>query len=106
MAGLARWTITKADDVVKKCNGNPVEGVSNRVKVKRVSPGTCGEKAGLKPGDIIPSTNRMEVKSIGQITRSLQAYKVGKRVWLKILRGNKTKEICPENVYIKERDRG
>ena len=64
-----------------------------RFRVNKVYPGTFAEKAGIKPGDIILTFNRMEVKNIDQITRLLRDYKEGEKVELKILRDNKIMEI-------------
>jgi S1-C subfamily serine protease len=68
--------------------------VRGRVFVNRVSPGGPSEKAGVKPGDIILSVNRVAVKSLAGFYRKVWALgRAGVKVPLQVLQGNRINKI-------------
>jgi glutaredoxin 3 len=57
-----------------------------------VTPGLLGEKAGLKPGDIVTGLNGGTVKSAADMERFLTALKPGNIVTILFLRDGKTRK--------------
>lgn len=67
--------------------------IDNGAQVQDVFPDTPGEKAGLKPGDIIIEFNGEKVKDSGTLVNMVTDQAVGSTVDLVILRGGERKEI-------------
>ena len=62
--------------------GLPVGGY-----VQEVTPGSCAEKAGLQPKDIIIALGEYEVDGISDLTKALRKFKAGETTTLKVFRG-------------------
>jgi len=58
--------------------------------VGRVAPGSPGEKAGLKQGDVINELNSRPVHSAHDLEDALSALPVGSRAVIRVLRGQQT----------------
>ena len=65
-------------------------GVPAGAAVKVVTPGLCGEKAGLQEGDIITKINDTEVASGNDLITAKDNYKPGDTVNLTVYRDGKT----------------
>ena len=65
-------------------------GVPAGAEVLVVTPGLCGEKAGLKTGDIITKINDTEVTSADELISAKNEYEVGDTVELTVYRGGET----------------
>lgn len=63
------------------------------VKINQILPGTGAEKAGLKVNDLVVSVNGEAVDSADAFMTTLQRYKPGDVVTLKVMRGEKPSEI-------------
>ncbi len=85
-------------------------GVPAGAIVRVVTPGLCGEKAGLKEGDIITKINDTEVRSKGELIAAKNEYKPGDTVTLHVFRAGedltltlKLEESTPEKEAQQER---
>lgn len=65
-------------------------GVPAGAVVKVVTPGLCGEKAGLQAGDVITKIDDTEVKSGNELITAKNNYKPGDTVTLTVYRGGET----------------
>lgn len=63
------------------------------VVVIAVSPGSAGEKAGLKPGDVIIKVNGLAVNSVTELRNRIGLLRVNSPVELKVIRKGETLEI-------------
>ena len=68
-------------------------GVPAGAEVIVVTPGLCGEKAGLKVGDIITKINDTEVTSAEELISAKNGYEVGDTVELTIYRSGETTTV-------------
>ncbi len=70
-------------------------GLSDRsgAVVTRVHPGTPGERAGLRPGDVLVEVNGRPVRDSADIRNVVGLLRVGEEVKLKLLRDGKTRDI-------------
>lgn len=69
--------------------------------VRRVEPGLPGDKAGIKPEDIIVSVNGVEVRDSSHLVSLIANKKAGERVSIEILRNGKKKSF---DVVLGERE--
>jgi Peptidase family M28/Peptidase family M1 domain/PDZ domain len=63
------------------------------VKISSLVEGSCGEKAGLKAGDIILGINDKEIKTLKEYSECLKQFKVEDTIILKLLRGDENINI-------------
>ncbi|MBR5534251.1 MAG: trypsin-like peptidase domain-containing protein [Ruminiclostridium sp.] len=84
-------------------------GVPAGAYVVVVTPGLCGEKAGLQAGDIITKINDTEVKSYSELISAKNEYEVGDTVELTVYRNGETltvtvtlEESTPEKEALQE----
>ena len=68
-------------------------GVPAGAEVIVVTPGLCGEKAGLKVGDIITKINDTEVTSAEELISAKNGYEVGDTVELTVYRSGETTTV-------------
>ena len=68
-------------------------GETGGVKIAAVSAGSCAEKAGVRPGDVILFIDGEEINGASALTLSLMRRKPGDRVVLKIRRGEADIEV-------------
>ena len=61
--------------------------------ISEVHKGSAAEKAGLKPGDIVLSIAGKKMPTAEQLVRTIQRYKVGEKVLVKIRRGMDEKQL-------------
>jgi glutaredoxin 3 len=80
--------IADADRVARKMGVIPLFGAA----VGGVSPGTPGEKAGLKAGDIITEVNMRRVSNAADLEKALAGLRPGNIVTLMFLRGNEKRK--------------
>jgi glutaredoxin 3 len=80
--------IADADRVARKTGAIPVFGAM----VGGVSPGTPGEKAGLKNGDIITEVNMRRVSNAADLEKALARLRLGNIVTIMFLRGNEKRK--------------
>ncbi|QIB35116.1 Do family serine endopeptidase [Ancylobacter pratisalsi] len=72
--------------------------------IAQVQPGTPGEKAGLKPGDIVTAIDGQNIKDSREMSREVASHKPGSTIKLSVLRDGKpitvsvTLEQLPEQV--------
>ena len=85
-------------------------GVPAGAEVIVVTPGLCGEKAGLKVGDIITKINDTEVTSAEELISAKNGYEVGDTVELTVYRSGETttvkvtlEESTPEKVALQDK---
>jgi S1-C subfamily serine protease len=76
--------IADADRIAQKTGAVPVFGAM----VGGVSPGSLGEKAGLKAGDIITELNMRRISNAGDLERALGGLRPGGIVTIMFLRGD------------------
>jgi S1-C subfamily serine protease len=76
--------IADADRVARKTGAIPVFGAV----VGGVSPGSPGEKTGLKAGDIITEINMRRISNAGDLERALAGLRQGSIVTIMFLRGS------------------
>ncbi len=63
------------------------------VKISALVEGSCGEKAGLKAGDIIVGINDKEIKTLKEYSECLKQFKVEDTITIKLLRGDENINI-------------
>jgi glutaredoxin 3 len=80
--------IADAAKVAPKMGVAPASGAI----IGEVTPSLLGEKAGLKPGDIVNSLNGGSIKSAADMERFLTAVKQGNIVTIGFLRDGKTRK--------------
>ena len=61
--------------------------------IAEVAKGSAADKAGLEPGDIVLSIAGQKIANADRLVRTIQRYKVGESVALKIRRGKDEKEM-------------
>ncbi len=61
--------------------------------IAEVHKGSAAEKAGLEPGDIVLSISGQKMSSAEKLVRTIQRFKVGEKVVLKIRRGKDEKQL-------------
>ncbi|MCS0501112.1 Do family serine endopeptidase [Ancylobacter mangrovi] len=72
--------------------------------IAQVQPGTPGEKAGLKPGDIVTAIDDQQIKDAREMSREVASHKPGSTIKLSVLRDGKpmtlsvTLEQLPDQV--------
>jgi serine protease Do len=76
--------IADADRIAQRTGAVPVFGAM----VGGVSPGSLGEKAGLKPGDIITEFNMRRISNANDLERVLGGLRAGGIVTIMFLRGD------------------
>ncbi len=80
--------IADAVSVAPQMGVNPVPGAV----IGEVSPGLLGEKAGLKPGDIVTEINGGKIDSAADMERALAGLKSGDIVTVLFLRAGETRK--------------
>ena len=76
------------------------------VKIEAVFPDTPASEAGIKEGDLVLEINGEELKTVDQLTKTIQvAGKEGKEITLQIQRDDKSLEIKVKPSEIKEMDK-
>jgi len=80
--------IADADRVAQKKGEIPVFGAV----IGEVSPGSLGEKAGLKAGDIITKVNMWRVSNADDLQKALAGLKPGNIVTIMFLRGSENRK--------------
>jgi S1-C subfamily serine protease len=80
--------VADADRVAQKQGAVPVFGAV----VGEVSPGSPGERAGLKAGDIITKVNMWRVAGADDLARALRGLKEGDIVTVLFLRGDENRK--------------
>ena len=78
--------VADAGKVAPKVGGVPVSGAL----VGSVTPGSLGEKAGFRNGDIITELNLRPIKGADDLQRVLAELKPGSRATIVFLRGQET----------------
>jgi serine protease DegQ len=76
-------SIADAYTVMKKAGHIPVDGAY----IGRVTPGSSGDKAGLKPGDIIINLNSKPVNNAADIENVMSSIQHGSPLTISFLRG-------------------
>lgn len=64
----------------------------NGVGIKKVTPGSAAQKAGLKGGDVIKALNGVPVKNLAEYSTELAKYKAGDMVKVEYISGGEKKE--------------
>lgn len=77
--------ITDASRITQRQGVVPVFGAY----VARVAPGSAGEKAGLRIGDIITEFNLRPISNADDLERAIKALSQGSRVSIGFMRGDK-----------------
>ena len=67
--------------------------VEDKAQVSEVTPGSPGDKAGLKVGDVLTKFGETDVKSYDQLTELIRARKPGDKITLKVTRANQPLDI-------------
>jgi S1-C subfamily serine protease len=80
--------IADADKVAQKQGAIPVFGAV----IGEVSPGSLGEKAGFKAGDIVTQVNMWRVSNAGDLQKALSGLKPGSIVNIMFLRGTENRK--------------
>lgn len=80
--------IADASAVAGRVGTGPVSGAV----IGAVSSGSLGEKAGLKPGDIVTEINSGRINSAGDMEKALAKLKSGAVVAIIFLRGGETRK--------------
>jgi len=78
--------VADAGKVAERTGGVPVSGAL----VGSVTPGSLGERAGLRNGDIITEFNLRPIRSADDLQRVLAELKPGSRATIVFLRGQET----------------
>ncbi|MPT25041.1 MAG: Do family serine endopeptidase [Starkeya sp.] len=78
-----------SDEVAEALNLKEAEGAL----IAQVQPGTPGEKAGLKPGDVVTAIDGQTVKDSREMSREIARKKPGVTVKLSVLRDGKSMTI-------------
>jgi S1-C subfamily serine protease len=80
--------IADADRMAQKQGAIPVFGAV----IGEVSPGSLGEKAGLKAGDIVTQVNMWRVSNADDLQKALLGLKAGNVVTITFLRGSENRK--------------
>jgi S1-C subfamily serine protease len=80
--------IADADRVAQKQGAIPVFGAL----IGEVSPGSLGEKAGLRAGDIITEVNMRRISNADDLGKALVGLKAGSIVTIMFLRGSENRK--------------
>jgi S1-C subfamily serine protease len=80
--------VADADKVAQKHGTIPVFGAV----IGEVSPGSFGEKAGLKEGDVITQVNTFRVSNAADLQKALLGLKPGNIVTVMFLRGEENRK--------------
>lgn len=80
--------VADADRIALKQGAVPVFGAV----IGEVAPGSLGEKAGLKPGDIITEISDRRISNAADVEKVLGELKSGNIVTILLLRGNDTRK--------------
>jgi S1-C subfamily serine protease len=80
--------IADADKVAQKQGAIPVFGAI----IGEVSPGSLGEKAGLRAGDIITEVNMRRISNADDLQKALAGLKTGNIVTIMFLRGSENRK--------------
>ncbi len=84
----ARLGITVSD---KGSSTDPTDnGLISGAGVEEVTPGSAGEKAGLKAGDVVTKVDDEPISSSESLVATIRGYRPGDQVTLTVLRGGKT----------------
>ena len=67
--------------------------VDSGVYVSEIPPGGPADKAGMKPGDVIISFNKTQVKNFGDLRSFVDKQKIGEKVQVGIMRGKEQKVL-------------
>ncbi|MET1132354.1 MAG: trypsin-like peptidase domain-containing protein [Aeromicrobium sp.] len=91
---LAGKTVEHAQIGVQVRNATGDDKVTTiGAEIGEVAPGSAGEKAGLKAGDIVTQVDGNPVSSNDALVATVRGYKPGDTITLTVLRGDKTQEI-------------
>lgn len=83
-----------SDDQSRKPLLGVVHTVAPRgVLVQKTMPGSAAERAGLRPGDVILSVNKIEIRSPRQLFTEIQKYAAGTVVAIEYLRHGRTQTL-------------
>ena len=77
------------EGIARKYNLDKIEGVL----ITFVNDNSAAKIAGIKNGDVILEINKVQVRSIAELTAQVGKYRPGELVMLTIKRGNKKKQI-------------
>jgi S1-C subfamily serine protease len=80
--------VASASRVAPKTGATPVSGAF----IGGVSPGSLGEKAGLKTGDIITEINTRRINGMADMEQALAGLKTSGIVTIRFLRGGETRK--------------
>jgi membrane-associated protease RseP (regulator of RpoE activity) len=80
--------VADADRVAQKQGSVPVFGAV----IGGVAPGSLGERAGLKPGDIITEINTRRITRAADVEQAISGLNGGSIVTVLFLRGNETRK--------------
>jgi serine protease DegQ len=80
--------VADADRIAQKQGAIPVFGAV----IGAVAPGSLGEKAGLRPGDIITEINARRISRAADVTEALAGLKTGAIMTVLFLRDNATRK--------------
>ncbi len=80
--------IADADRVAQKTGTIPLFGAL----IGGVSPGSLGEKAGLKAGDVVTEVNMRRISNAGDLEQALAGLRPGGIVTIMFLRGNEKRK--------------
>jgi S1-C subfamily serine protease len=71
--------------------------VETGVQVMQTEPGKAAERGGLLPGDVIVAIDGKAVRNVDEVHRLLDASSIGRKVPVKIVRGNDLieREVIP-----------
>ena len=67
--------------------------VDTGVQVMQTEPGKAAERGGLLPGDVIVAMDGKPVRNVDQVHRLLDASSIGRKLPLKVVRGNDVVEL-------------
>ncbi len=84
----ARLGITVSD---KGSSTDPTDnGLITGAGVEEITPGSAGEQAGLRPGDVVTKVDDEPISSSESLVATIRGYRPGDTVGLTVLRGGKT----------------
>ncbi len=72
-------------------SSDDITGIGARIE--EVTPGSAGDKAGLKKGDVITAVDGHAVASNDALVASIRAYQPGQKVTLSVVRGDETEKV-------------
>jgi putative serine protease PepD len=75
----------------KGSSNDPTQnGLISGAGVEKVNPGSAGDAAGLKPGDVVTKVDDEPISSSESLVATIRGYRPGDKVTLTVLRGGKT----------------